>query len=165
MRNQASMLYSSFWYSCTFSKELPMKLQLKGPDLFHNLVKSDIERFNQCMRDSSTPSLSQACTLDRGRNYSTCILQRLSLLSKCTQESEAGKHYAFNSLKCGRAKISHGMYYEAIYKWLSIISRSRFLFLTLEELVGNPTLAARHILEFLSLNTDIAADKDTIMKI
>lgn len=162
MRNPVTMLYSVFWYTCTYhDKPLPAMLnRLKGPDIFHDRVVHKIKVFNNCMRDTSSPAISHVCELD---DYSSCIKERLHLLEKCAHA------ITFNMASpempnCGRTRVSAGLYYAHIRKWFSILPRKDFLILTLEELIRNPPENAREILQFLDLNTDIADSKSKIQE-
>lgn len=153
MRNPIKMLYSAFWFSCTsIGVKFSNELLLKSPSLFHNRIMSKLNMFNDCMRNRSIPSISHACELE---NYSSCIQQRLHLLDKCTHK------ITFNLFSpelpgCGRSRVAMGMYYVHISKWLSIVPKERFLFLTLEELVRNPGQVAHNIMDFLDLESNVA---------
>ena len=155
MRNPVQMLYSAFWFSCTmYGIELPRKLKLKGPDLFHERVTTKIHLFNKCMRNESDPSISEACMLDTG--YDSCIQQRMHLLDKCIHQ------ITFNIFspelpRCGRSRVAMGVYFVYIHKWLSVVSRSSFFFLTLEELIKSPRLVFQNVLKFLDLKTSISS--------
>lgn len=154
MRNPVKMLYSAFWFSCTsrgwkFSQDI----LLKGPSLFHKRVMSKIHLFNNCMRDTLVPSISHMCELNSSDSYDPCIRKRLHLLDKCTHE------ITFNLFSqelpdCGRSRVAMGMYYVHIHKWLSVVSKDRFLFLTLEELIEKPTQTVHEVVNFLGLRAD-----------
>lgn len=158
MRNPVSMLYSAFWNSCSrLKKMIPMTTQLKGPDLFHSRVMKKINMFNNCMRDDSIPDISEACRLDRQHNFTSCILQpeRLLLLDKCTQEINFNI-YTPELPNCGRSRIAMGLYFVHVRKWLSVVSKQEFLFLTLEDLSKNLEMNVHRVLKFLNLKTDIS---------
>ena len=151
MRNPIDMVYSAFWFSCTFKiGHIPMDVQLKGPNLFHNRVVAKITLFNECMKDRSVSSIDHTCVLDSKHNYSSCIMKRMHLLDKCVH------HITFNLFspelpKCGRTRIAMGMYFVHIRKWLSVVAKDRFIFLTLEDLAENATQVMSNILNKLEL--------------
>lgn len=152
MRNPIKMLYSAFWFSCTtLGVNFPKELLLKGPDLFHDRVKSKVEMFNNCMKNMSMPHISHTCELGDKHNYNSCIQKRLHLLDKCTHD------ITFNLFSpelpsCGRSRVAMGLYYVHIRKWLSVLPRDRFYFITLEELIQDHAKAAHDVLDFLDLN-------------
>ncbi|SMN02678.1 hypothetical protein SPONN_1605 [uncultured Candidatus Thioglobus sp.] len=151
MRNPVKMLYSAFWFSCTsLGVSLSGTKLLKGPELFHERVLSKIDLFNECMCDSSVPSISHKCELN---NYNSCIRERLHLLDKCTHRINFNI-FSSELRQCGRSRVALGMYYVHIQKWLSIVQRDRFLFLTLEELAQYPMETGNEIIHFLGLRTN-----------
>ena len=160
MRNPVKMLYSAFWFSCTtlrtnFSRDL----LLKGPSLFHERVMSKIHTFSNCMTDTSVPSISHVCELDSSDSYDLCIRERLHLLDKCTHEITFNL-FSQELAHCGRSRVAMGMYYVHIRKWLSVVSKDRFLFLTLEELIEKPTQTVHEMVKFLGLRGNI--DSSTV---
>ena len=59
-----------------------------------------------------------------------------------------------------------GIYYAHVRKWLSIVPRNRFMFLTLEELGSNFEQNIVHdLLEFLSVRTDISSNHEMMKQI
>lgn len=166
MRNPVGMLYSAFWYSCTISREITTQTRLRGPDTFHDRVLFHTGLFTDCMRDSATPSISHACELDGG--YSACIGERLHLLDQCTHKLQVTKAVDTNSPAfhhCGRFSMCIALYYVHIHKWLSIVPKERFHFLTLEALLEDPSKVSRGILGFLDLDTGITANRTLIEEI
>jgi hypothetical protein len=156
MRNPVKMLYSAFWFSCTtIGKKLPEETVLMGPGLFHERVVSKIAMFNKCMRDKSVPSISHTCEVNS--NYNLCIGERLHLLERCSHKITFNL-YSPELKGCGRSRIAMGLYYVHVKKWLSIVPKDRFLFLTLEGLVDNPLGTAHKIQDFLGLKTEIDHD-------
>ena len=152
MRNPVNMMYSAFWFSCTSLGNLPMSVQLRGPHLFHERVQEKVTMFNNCMRDTTVPALNYTCPMDSKDAYGTCILRRLHLLDKCIHQ------ITFNNFSpelpgCGRTRLAMGVYYAHIRKWLRVISKERFLFLTLEDLVKDANVVMRDILKFLGLSS------------
>ena len=163
MRNPVSRIYSKFWYTCTRLhkiKPLNLESQLEGPEIFHNLTLQKITMFTNCMRDVSVPAISHACQLNEA--YSSCIGQRLHLLEKCAQVMDFAS--ANFSPKCFQAKVAEGLYYIHAKKWLSMIPKEDFLFLTLESLSQDPWKNARVILQFLNLKTDIVNSRGRIQE-
>lgn len=156
LRSPLTMLYSTFWYSCSRrEKTVSMAEQLKGPKVFHERIVSKINQFNNCMKDYSIPSISYACQMGEGHNYSACILQeeRLHLLDKCTHEIANDKYYdKYNALKdCGRIRVAMGLYYVHIRKWLSVVPRDQLLILTLKDMNWNLTGTFHNIADFLQV--------------
>lgn len=128
MRNPADMLYSAFWFSCsTFDVRLTKKQLLDGPHLFHEKVMQKIKIFQKCSH--SNP------------------------LEKCMVDlyPQTGRMFEVSRIQCGRVRLEMGFYYLYIRRWLSIIPREQFLFLTAEELHSNVEKVANDISNFLDL--------------
>ena len=148
MRNPIKMLYSAFWFSCTmYGIKLSPDIQLKGPSLFHNRIETKLSIFNDCMRTKDNPAISHLCVLNDS-SYDSCISKRLHLLDECVHQISFNV-FSDELPKCGRSRVAMGLYFAHIRKWLSIVPRDRFIFLTLEELVENPIRAATDISHFL----------------
>ena len=82
MREPVSMLYSTFWFSCTtWSIPLSQETKLAAPRIFHDRIMAKVDIFNHCMQDRSIPSISYVCELNS--SYRSCILQRLHLTERC----------------------------------------------------------------------------------
>ena len=127
MRNPLDMLYSAFWFSCTmYGINLSMATRLKGPDIFHERIVAKIKLFNSCTQRYS----SDKCIFDITFN----------IFNGTTGFS-----------KCGRSRLDMALYYIHVHKWLSIVPRERFLFLTLEEMSKDPNIVARKAIDFLDL--------------
>ena len=128
MREPLSMMSSLFWFSCTrANKPVPSReTQLKGPDIFHERIVARIRHFNSCLA--------------------------VFPLAKCIAESSIIPE-PFHPLMptCGETKIFRAVYYIHIQKWLSIIPRKRFLFLTLEELSRNLDQTANMVWKFVGV--------------
>lgn len=152
MRNPIDMVYSAFWFSCTSIRgRIPMKMQHIGPSVFHDRVRAKISMFNNCMKDSSVPSIDFTCVTDTKHNYSSCIMKRMHLLDRCIN------HITFNIFSrdfpgCGRSRIAMGVYYVHVRKWLSVVSKHRLLFLTLEDLAKRSSRVTRDIIKFLGVS-------------
>lgn len=165
LRNPVNMLFSAFWNSCTsLHLTIPMATQLRGPDLFHERVTAKIRLFNDCMRDSSKPSISRTCELTSKLNYTSCILhpERQKLLPVCAQEIN---FYDFSPEMpdCGRSRVTMGLYYVHIKKWLSVISKDRFHFIVLEDLIKNPIRNVHRLLEFLDLSAEAVTSNASLV--
>ena len=130
MREPLSMLYSQFWYSCSrVEQPVPLRdYKLKGPDIFHERIVAKIRHINSCLT--------------------------VFPLVKCTSESGTFP-IPFNPLmpECGGIKIYKALYYVHIQKWLSVIPRERFLFLTLEELSGNLKQTTNRLWKFIGVSS------------
>ncbi len=151
VRNPLKMLYSAFWFSCiTKGIHVPRNVQLMGPDLFHNRIKTKFDIFNECMRDPSTIETSDVCSLYDNSDYGSCIKQRLHLLDQCV-------HKIFFNLfseelpECGRSRVEMGIFYTHIRKLLMVVPRDRVLVVTLEQLAKEPNIVAKSMLDFLGL--------------
>ncbi len=157
MRNPIKMLYSAFWFSCTmYGIKLSHNVQLRGPTLFHHRIEEKLNMFHNCMRDKSDPATSYVCSLDDS-SYESCITQRLHLLDECVHKIYFNI-FGNDMPKCGRSRVAMGIYFTHIRKWLSVVPKERFLFLTLEELIADPVQTATSISRFLGVEqsaTDI----------
>ena len=97
--------------------------------------------------------------MDSKDAYGTCILRRLHLLDKCIHQ------ITFNNFSpelpgCGRTRLAMGVYYAHIRKWLRVISKERFLFLTIEDLVKDDTKASTAKRTQHSCNTNSQSSVD-----
>ena len=162
MRNPIKMLYSAFWFSCSMHGiKLSPDVQLKGPSLFHNRIERKLSIFNDCMRAKDNPAISHLCVLNDS-SYDSCISKRLHLLDECVHKISF--HIFGDELpKCGTSRVSMGLYFAHIRKWLSVVPRDRFIFLTLEELVENPIRVATDISHFLGYEQS-KADIQNVVK-
>ena len=131
MRNPADMLYSAFWFSCSSrNPKMNKYFQIQGPNVFHDKVKAKINMFLNC-RKTKPPD---ACLLDLYFPISNLILPF-----------------------CGRVRLEVGFYYLYIRRWLNVIPRRRFLFLTMDELRENSSLlqVANKVADFADLGVRI----------
>ena len=130
MREPLSMLYSLFWFTCTrFNQPVPSReAQLKGPDIFHERIVAKIRHINSCLT--------------------------VFPLVKCMVESRTFPE-PFHPLmpECGETKMYKALYYVHIQKWLSVIPRERFLFLTMEELSGHLNQTINRVWKFIGVNS------------
>lgn len=129
MRNPTDMVYSSFWYSCTLYTLYNGRLSestivQRGPDIFHNRVFNKITSFKLCIMDFP---------------LAHCVLDHLT------------QNMYSSELPCGRTRLEMGLYYVHAHKWLSIVPKSRFLFLTLEELSSDTNRTMASVWDFLAL--------------
>ena len=122
MRDPVKMLYSAFWNSCTrVDYKWTESLKLRGPSIFHERTVTKITIFNDCLQRYPL----ERCALDITDDWFS------------------------SEMSCGRAKISTGLYYIHVHKWLSIVPRENFMFLTTEELITDTKTAARGLWHFL----------------
>ena len=130
MREPLSMLYSQFWYSCSrVEQPVPLReVKLKGPDIFHERIVAKIRHFNSCIM--AFP------------------------LAKCTSELLILPE-SFHPLmrQCGQTLLSRAIYYIHIQRWLSVIPRERFFFLTLEELLRDWNLTTNRLWKFIGVSS------------
>ena len=137
MRNPISMLYSAFWFSCTSFGFTLGGVKHKGPDIFHKRITEKIDKFNKCR-------------------------QEVHPLDKCV-DVVADNLYTPELPSCGRTRLEMGLYYVHTRKWLSIVPRERFLFLTLEELIKNDMkTTATTLLDFLELDSTVLNRHSTL---
>ena len=133
MRNPVDALYSNFWFSCSQNRiRLSNKELQYAPDLFHARVLKTIQ-------------VLQACLQTHPMAY--CSI-------KCNQMKNVQTSPAFPGLrKCGRFRIDRMLYYQHVRKWLSVVPREQFLFLTMEEMNTHTLSVAAATAEFLGLHT------------
>ena len=149
MREPSAALYSLFWFSCTAGKghRVSPELQIRGPQIFHERITKKISMFLDCMRDKKDPVISRACSLEDS-SYDSCILHRLHLAAACTSKIDFNR-FSPEMPKCGSARPDHFLYYVHIHRWLSVVPKERFLFLTLEETIVDPLKTAKGILNLV----------------
>ena len=109
-----------------------------------------VDMFNECMTDKSVPALSHPCSLKADSDYGECIIQRFHLLHRCLQ-AVSFDAYSSDMPRCGDIRFDVSLYYVHIQKWLSVIPREQFLFLTLEEMSREVENVTVKILKFLEL--------------
>ena len=135
MRNPADMLYSAFWYSCsTFGIELSEKELAEAPLFFHNKVIKKIKIFEKCTRSYPVDK----CMIDIYPIYPGLELMHTSLIYLCK-----------------RVRLEVGFYYLYVRRWLSVVPRKQFLFLTSEELKRDIKKVTHDISNFLHLGIEI----------
>ena len=134
MRNPVTRVYSHYLWSCAFSfgndsSKWPDEMQQGVSDYFHTQVVTAIEYFKQC-------------------------LKRMSLF-ECTNVMRFKDFYGFsrNNAHCGDVgfRLSIGLYYVHLSKWLHFYSKDHFLFLKMEDMSEDPYSLMVKITEFLEL--------------
>ena len=126
MRNPVTMLYSTFWFSCTMLDKKLGEVKYHGPDIFHNRITNKIAIFNDCKR--------------QGKPLDLCV------------DLVAPNMFTPELPVCGRARLEMGLYYFHARKWLSVVPRERMHFFTMEELATEDMQhTAKVILDFLEL--------------
>ena len=125
MRKPAQMMYSAFWYSCSTRgvRVVPGQSRVSAPDIFHERVVIKLERFNQCLKHFSLEWCVVNITYD----------------------------FFSQEFACGTTRIELGIYYVHVHKWLSIIPRERFLFLTMEEVLEDINGTGRKLWKFMGV--------------
>ena len=135
LRDPVMMLYSAFWFSCsTQCPSMPRVRQEKGPRIFHERVTQKIKIFKNC-------SLYKP--------IDACMVDIFLPLNDTTHE--------FGSRMCGRIRLEVGFYYLYIRRWLAVLPREKFLFLTTEELHRDFSGVSQQISDFLGLGLNVDA--------
>lgn len=131
LRDPVTMLYSAYWFSNSFNcPSLQRDEQERGPQIFHDKVVQKIQ-------------LYKSCTLYRP--VEACLMVIFPQIEKPT---------SYHTGKCSRVRLEVGFYYYYIRRWLAVIPRDRFLFVTMEEMSSNFTNVAHKISNFLGLKID-----------
>lgn len=129
MRNPVDRLYSAFWFSCHSDRNATLFLQNlshPGPDIFHERISSKVKQFVKC-----------------SRTYPLAV---------CMSDIRYSYHSQSDSLstfKCGKTPLESAFYYFHIQRWLSVIPRKNFVFLTMEELSADIDLVEEKIITLL----------------
>jgi N-acetylgalactosamine 4-sulfate 6-O-sulfotransferase len=128
LRDPVTLLYSAFWFSTsTYCPSLERSQQKMGPQDFHDKIVRKIDMYNNCTLYKPV----EAC-----------------LETIFTEISGT----AISPKQCGRLRLEIGFYYYYIRRWLAVIPREKFLFLTLDELQRNLNGVSQRIVNFLGLN-------------
>ena len=147
MREPASMLYSAFWFSCVTAKtKIERAQQLEAPNAFHRKVVQRMEIFRSCIIFSPVDK----CLFDIF--YGEHSITELNCTTK-------GVSCAVTP-NCLKLRFEVGFYYYYIRRWLAVVPRDQFFFLTMEELNINPPY--EELLDFLSLQG--MEDRDSVLK-
>ena len=134
MRNPVERLWSDYWYFCAKSRwkirhnhnisyNIPMETVLRASEIFHNHSMRVLDDFQDCLQN--------------GNSEFACVMRA---------NSEDGIYSA-----CRGARVGVGLYYFHIVKWLSILPRSSFLFLRMEDLIGDPFSVMVKVWKFLEI--------------
>ena len=131
LRDPVNLLYSAFWFSTsTHCPLLERSQQEMAPQDFHDKAVQKINIYNNCTLYKPV----EAC------------LEAIFTPINGT---------AITSKQCGRLRLEIGFYYYYIRRWLAVIPRERFLFITLDELQRNLSGVSQRIVDFLGLNTEV----------
>ena len=132
LRDPITMLYSAFWFSTsTFCPTLSRSNQVLAPDDFHLKVVRKINAFNICRRSKPV----DAC---------------LEVLYPPVRG-----YLSYATALCGRVRLEVGFYYHYIRRWLAVIPRKQFLFLTTDELGDAFHGVSQQLSDFLGLGLDM----------
>ena len=134
MRDPVDALYSAFWFSCsTLNIDLNREQQLQAPALFHERVVHKIDIFNGCLHQLPIDKCMEDIFVD------------LVGINK----------------QCGRVRLELAFYHLYIRRWLAIVPREQFLFLTIEELKSQGGLGnvANRILRFLGFGVHVESEE------
>ena len=136
MREPASMLYSAFWFSCvTLNVTLTRQQQVDAPNVFHMEVVKVMETFQRCTEHYPTDKC-----IDDVYHSSTKLFEKRVLETRVQNSS---------TISCLRLRFETGFYYNYIRRWLAVVPRTQFLFLTTEELNISPPY--KDIVEFIGI--------------
>ena len=132
IRNPIHTLYSAFWFSCSSHGVLqdPAE-QRKGPDVFHSRVVQRLREVESCRQTHPI----EICLID-------------SEPVTAVPDSEPQGWAA-----CGRVKLESTMYHFHIRKWLSVVPRKHFLFISNEEMLDSVVVVANKIAGFMGYHT------------
>ena len=130
MRNPIARLYSHFFQGCTRSNSKgighnvsawPKVVQENPAAHFHNVLVSDLEYFNGCLRE---------------RSLFECVSENRFRGDEC-----GGVGY----------RITVSIYYIHLLKWLQFYPKEHFLFLRMEDMSINPQEFMNNITDFLEI--------------
>ena len=128
LRDPVTMLYSAFWFSTsTYCPSLSREDQLLAPDDFHHKVERKIRMFQMCCKY---------------KPVDTCLLILYPPIKGT---------FKYEMSQCGRVRLEVGFYYYYIRRWLAVIPREQFLFLTTEELRDDLKGVSHSLSDFLEL--------------
>ena len=136
LRNPVTMLYSAFWFSTsTHCRSLNRTQQRMAPDIFHDKVVKKINLYKSCISH---------------RPVDACLDILFSPLMSSIRD-----------IRCNRVRLEVGFYYYYIRRWLAVIPREQFFFVTIEELSdglhSNTTSATlQQLVNFLGFNVPLS---------
>ena len=141
MRDPVSTLYSFFWFSCSqYDIRLSREDLQRAPDIFHSRVVQALDDLHSCLLQNpidycATVSVHKRRSISRPSSFRDC----------------------------GRIRFDRTLYYLHIRRWLSVIPREQFLFLTTEEMSKDTLLVAVKVARFLGLNdpNDVSLEEIT----
>ena len=120
MRNPVDRLYSDFQFSCRkYNGNVTSILYQNGSDIFHERIMNRLKKFTDCIKTYPTA----ACLKIKSRHS--------------------------DSLTCGRTQLEVSLYYIHIQKWLSVMPRDNFVFLTFEEMLTDINYVEKKLLALL----------------
>ena len=123
MRDPTARLYSEYWFAMT--KDI-QRDTITGARPFHHCVVEQIEKFNNCLKQY---------------NILVCVWkQHYYHIHSC---------YSNNH----KLKITTGIYYIHIKKWLSVFPKEKFFFVHLEDFHDKPYEIVSKIWKFLDLDS------------
>lgn len=127
MRDPVERLYSDFNYLCEEMwrkkgiKAPPKKFQTNRVQIFHERTLEQLEAMKHCLMESSL----ELCTYDSISDSSTSV--------------------------CDRVRLGISLYHVHIKRWLRVLPRKHFLFLTTDELAANPLTVLQKVWDFLGM--------------
>ena len=140
LRDPVTMLYSAFWFSTSaHCKSLNRSVQVQSPDDFHYRVLEKIKFYELCTRFKPVDACFEV------------------LYPPITGP------VAYGSSQCGRVRLEVGFYYYYIRRWLAVIPREQFHFMTTEEIKENYRGATQNLSDFLDLGMDVLKRPFTIV--
>ena len=138
MRNPVDRLWSAYWYFCIEQQwkqkghgvNIPDTYMNHGPEAFHDHAVGLINEYVECLHSNSTE-------FECARRVPPTIN---------------------DSCICSAGRLSVGLYYLHLVKWLSIVPRQQFLFLRAEDLASRPHEVMHKVWKFLALESPLDAD-------
>ena len=149
MREPSDALYSLFWWAC--KGRLTDKVQTKIPSAFHKGVTTMIDTFLRCMKNENVPDIREACA-PFSSDFRSCIThpKRLPLLDKCVHEMSVHIIERKGIPNCVKFGFDMYLYFIHVRRWLSITSREKFLFLTLND-TNDPVTVATSVFRLMDI--------------
>ena len=128
MRDPVERLYSDFAYICeehwrlNEMETVPQSYLEDAVETFHDVVKREIAYFEECLQTAP--------------------------LEECTSQALSGKHVTSH---CGRVRLGISLYYVHIARWLAVVPRDKFLFLSTDDLHSDPYALIQSVWAFLGV--------------
>lgn len=142
MRNPVTRLYSHYVWSFsnfygTDTSKWPSSVKRNLTAHFHDLLSVDLSHFKECLKTAS--------------------------LFECVNIHIASRtHYSKNQPDTVTHKISIGLYYIHLKKWLQFYPKSQFLYLRMEDLATNPHQVMSQITDFLGIKSTSKEEVDKL---